>query len=156
MAQQHHPLAALHISDQLIKSWVIVGFALTIVLLWVFTEPLPQNLLYHNFADQRSMIGIPHALNVLSNVLFCLAGIWGAGLIVEQAPKLTNIGRIYFVFFLGVFFTGFGSAFYHWSPDNISLVWDRLPMTIAFMAFTAIVVSERYTHHWVPGHSSYC
>ena len=46
---------------------------------------------------------------------------------------------------MGVFFTGLGSAYYHLSPDNATLVWDRLPMTIGFMAFTALVISERYS-----------
>ena len=36
-----------------------------------------------------------------------------------------------------------GSAFYHWSPDNETLVWDRLPMTIAFMSFFTILIAER-------------
>jgi len=52
---------------------------------------------------------------------------------------------MYLVFFVGVFLTGFGSAYYHWSPDNTRLVWDRLPMTVGFMTFLCIVVSERYS-----------
>ena len=38
--------------------------------------------------------------------------------------------------------TCFGSAYYHWSPDNATLVWDRLPMTLAFMSLMAAVTSE--------------
>jgi len=47
------------------------------------------------------------------------------------------------VFFIGITLTGFGSAYYHWNPNNDTLVWDRLPMTISFMAFFAALVSER-------------
>jgi len=36
-----------------------------------------------------------------------------------------------------------GSAYYHWAPDNASLVWDRLPMTIAFMGLFISVVTDR-------------
>ena len=43
------------------------------------------------------------------------------------------------IFFIGIFFTGIGSAFYHWNPGNSSLVWDRLPMTVSFMAFFSII-----------------
>ena len=47
------------------------------------------------------------------------------------------------VFFVGILLTGFGSAYYHWNPNNDTLVWDRLPMTISFMAFFSALVAER-------------
>lgn len=37
----------------------------------------------------------------------------------------------------------FGSGYYHLSPDNHTLVWDRLPMTIAFMALFSLLLHER-------------
>ncbi len=49
----------------------------------------------------------------------------------------------YLVFFVGVLLTGFGSAWYHWSPDTGRLTWDRLPMTLIFMSFFAAAVGER-------------
>jgi hypothetical protein len=36
-----------------------------------------------------------------------------------------------------------GSSYYHLAPDNSRLVWDRLPMTIVFMALVAAMISER-------------
>jgi hypothetical protein len=45
--------------------------------------------------------------------------------------------------FLGIFLTGFGSSYYHWNPNNDTLFWDRLPMTLCFMAILAIIVGER-------------
>jgi hypothetical protein len=47
------------------------------------------------------------------------------------------------VLFAGVGLTGIGSAYYHWAPDNATLFWDRLPMTIAFMAILSSVIAER-------------
>jgi hypothetical protein len=47
------------------------------------------------------------------------------------------------VFFLGVFLTGFSSSYYHWNPNDAGLFWDRLPMSIAFMAILSNVVEER-------------
>jgi len=44
--------------------------------------------------------------------------------------------------FVGVFLTGIGSSYYHLYPDNRTLVWDRLPMTIAFMALFGAIVGE--------------
>ena len=39
--------------------------------------------------------------------------------------------------------TAAGSAYYHLEPDNETLFWDRLPMTIAFMALVASQVVDR-------------
>ena len=144
MIQKYDSLLITPLSHRLAKSWGIIAITLTVALL-VLSEPLPQNTLYHAFSDQRSMFGMPHALNVLSNGAFCLVGLWGCALLATRTIDWTGTPIMYLVFFLGVFLTGFGSAFYHWSPDNTTLVWDRLPMTIAFMAFTCVVVSERYS-----------
>ncbi len=35
-----------------------------------------------------------------------------------------------------------GSAYYHLNPDNQSLVWDRLPITMAFMGLFAALLCE--------------
>jgi hypothetical protein len=47
------------------------------------------------------------------------------------------------VFFLGVFLTGIGSSYYHWDPNDDTLFWDRLPMTLGFSAILALAVEER-------------
>lgn len=49
----------------------------------------------------------------------------------------------YVVLFAGAGLTGVGSAYYHLAPDNARLVWDRLPMTLAFMAFCSATIAER-------------
>lgn len=36
----------------------------------------------------------------------------------------------YRLFLIGLFLTAFGSAFYHLAPDNIRLIWDRLPIAL--------------------------
>jgi len=47
------------------------------------------------------------------------------------------------VFFVGVALTGLGSGYYHLAPDNETLFWDRLPMTIAFMSLISAQVVDR-------------
>ena len=49
----------------------------------------------------------------------------------------------YMVFFFGVFLTCFGSGYYHWKPEDATLVCDRLPMTLGFMSLLAATVAER-------------
>jgi hypothetical protein len=46
------------------------------------------------------------------------------------------------MFFLGLVLIGFGSSYYHLDPNNDSLVWDRLPITLSFMAFFTISLGE--------------
>jgi hypothetical protein len=124
---------------------IIAPVALGAILLLFLTSPAYQDPSYHNFIDRRSMNGLPNALNVLSNITFFMTGLYGVILVIKRTTRFVGIDVIYLVFFISVILIGFGSAYYHWSPDNLTLVWDRLPMTVAFMTFTSIVVTERYS-----------
>lgn len=106
--------------------------------------PIPQDPAYHRFADQRLIAGLPNFWNVISNVPFLIIGFIGMRqvLIRQPAGALADLRWMYFVFFVGVFLTGIGSSYYHLNPDNRTLVWDRLPMTIGFMALFSAIVGE--------------
>jgi hypothetical protein len=97
--------------------------------------PIPQDQSYHQFADQRALFGIPNFWNVVSNLPFLAVG--AAGLWRFRNDPAT------IVLFLGIFLTGIGSSYYHWNPNDRTLFWDRLPMTLAFAAILALVVAER-------------
>ena len=97
--------------------------------------PIPQDKSYHQFADQRTVLGIPNFWNVVSNVPFIVVGVVGLTQFREDAASI--------VLFLGFFLTGIGSAYYHWNPNDGTLFWDRLPMTVSFAAIFALVVKER-------------
>lgn len=105
---------------------------------------IPQDVRYHDFADQRGFLGIPNFADVLSNLPFIIVGILGLWTLRRGTPRggIEELLLPYRIFFIGVLLTGFGSAYYHWSPNNQTLVWDRLPMTIAFMAFFSALVGE--------------
>ncbi len=111
--------------------------------------PIPQDPAYHRFADTRPLGGAPNGWAVLSNVPFVLVGLWGLRQVLTapvgtSAPFVDSRERWpYALFFAGVVLTGVGSAYYHWAPDNARLVWDRLPMTIGFMALLTSIVAER-------------
>jgi hypothetical protein len=112
--------------------------------------PLPQSQGYHHFADQRTFLGVPNCLNVVSNLPFLVVGLLGLrGVLRRDAvgpdrPFLTAPERWpYVVFFLGVGLTAFGSAYYHLDPTNTRLVWDRLPIAVTFMALFAAILGER-------------
>lgn len=105
--------------------------------------PLAQDAAYHAFADQRTLLGVPHAWNTLSNLAFALTGLAGlAALRANRDGDFAGLRAAWAVFFAGAALVAVGSAGYHLAPSNATLVWDRLPMTIAFMAFFTIVVGE--------------
>jgi len=85
--------------------------------------------------------------DVASNVAFLMAGLWGLAFLTGKASneKFVHASERwpYFLVFLGLVLTAFGSAYYHLAPDNTRLVWDRLPMTIVFMPLVAAVIGER-------------
>ena len=110
-----------------------------------FIDPVPQDQQYHQFADQRSYLSIPNTMNVVSNLLFSVAGIAGLYLLrVRRSLVIVDsLLPAYFIFFAALIAIAPGSAYYHWMPDNQSLVWDRLPMTLAFMSFFTIILGER-------------
>jgi hypothetical protein len=53
------------------------------------------------------------------------------------------------VFCTGVALVALGSGWYHLAPSNASLAWDRLPMTVAFMAFFGALIADRIS--WTLG-----
>jgi hypothetical protein len=115
-----------------------------------FTPRIPQPLSYHSFADERNFLGLHNALNVFSNLPFLLVGFWGLNSLRAKParnPEITFIAPqeqwSYIIFFLGVLLTGFGSAWYHYAPSNGTLLWDRLPMTLAFLSLLSATISER-------------
>lgn len=130
------------------------GLAVAVIAVLAALGPLPQDPAYHGFADRRAFGGIPNTLDVLSNLGFLLPGLWGLWFVLRQPAPAggaceTPFERVaWAIFFGGVTLLAAGSAYYHLWPSNDTLLWDRLPMTIAFMALLAVVVHERVSTRW--------
>jgi hypothetical protein len=136
MLAQTRPNLALYAALLLIAAFAVAG-------------PVAQPDHYHHFADQRILFGIPNALDVLSNLGFLLAAVYGAfswrrartpaggDLTVNRA-----VDRIIFVAAIGL--TAIGSAWYHLAPDNARLVWDRLPIALACAALLSGAMRQAY------------
>ena len=114
---------------------VFLSMMVASLIVLLFLPPILQDQSYHQFADQRALLGIPNVWNVTSNLPFVAVG--AAGLARWRTDAIAV------VIFFGILLTGFGSAYYHWSPNDSTLFWDRLPMTIVFMAILAGAVKER-------------
>lgn len=103
-------------------------------------QPFGQNPDYHNFADRRAFFGIPNFFDAISNIPFLLVGI--AGIRACHGNRLMSYWPAWITFFAGVAIVSAGSAWYHLNPNNETLVWDRLPMTIGFMGLLVALLAE--------------
>jgi hypothetical protein len=127
----------------LLASLPVVSSAIILLL-----PPIPQDPAYHNFADTRTFLGVSNFLNVISNLPFLIVGLLGLSFLAksedgESAFVERSDRWPYMITFLGLGLTSLGSAYYHLHPDNLHLVWDRLPMTLVFMSLFAAVIGER-------------
>lgn len=131
------------------RVWILIGVLAAVILGVSLLPPIPQNEAYHNFADQRTLLGIPHCYDVISNFPFLIVGLWG--IIAVFKRNAAGISHFvdpnerwpYLVFFAGVALTAFGSSYYHLHPDDARLVWDRIPMTLGFMGLLSAMIAER-------------
>ena len=122
---------------------LMVILALPLVLLFAAVGPIPQTPAYHELADERSLYGVPNFFNVVSNATFLVVGAIALYLCSKRAVPGAVLS--WKVFFVGVLLVTFGSAYYHLQPNDARLVWDRLPMTVAFTALFSALVAEHIT-----------
>src|SRR5688572_29982354 len=106
---------------------------------------LPQPANHHGFADARALWGIPHAMDVLSNLPFALGGLAGAWLL-WRVPRgsISNMQRAMAeLFFAGLLLIALGSTWYHLRPDDAGLAIDRYAMAVAFAGVLGLAAAGR-------------
>jgi hypothetical protein len=116
----------------------LVAFGSLLPLL--FIAPIPQDPAYHQFADAKPVWGIPNFLNVVTSLAFVFVGLLGFLSRRTHQPMLAPWS--WRTFWGAVTLVGLGSAYYHWTPGNWTLVWDRLPMAVGFMALFVALLTE--------------
>jgi hypothetical protein len=122
---------------------ILLVVAPLLYLLFLYGGPIPQDPGYHVFADIRTRLGVPNFGDVASNILFLLVG--AVGILWCRGNRAAGARASWRVFFVGVALVFVGSGYYHWAPDDDSLVWDRLPMTVAFMGLFAALLGEHFS-----------
>src|SRR5215204_2389880 len=88
---------------------VLVSLMTASLVALLLMPPFLQDQNYHQFADQRKLLGIPNFLNVVSNLPFVAVGAVGLWQFHRNAATV--------ILFFGIFMTGFGSSYYHWDPS---------------------------------------
>lgn len=112
----------------------------TVFSVFCFVPAIPQEADYHHFANDHAVLSISNFYNVVSNAGFIICGIWG--LIVLKRCEVKS--KPVWVLCIGMVLTGLGSAYYHYHPQNETLVWDRLPMVLVFSSFFAEVYARYF------------
>lgn len=122
---------------------IICAISSVVILVAFSVEPISQNLSYHQFSDSRKFLFLPNFFDVISNLPFFVFGL--LGLKRWKKNRLEIVAQIkeqYFTLFFGLVLLAFGSGYYHLWPNNQTLVWDRIPMTLIFMSLFSIIVAE--------------
>ncbi len=134
---------SLRVKPQL-RAGILIAVSVAAIVAVLLHRPIAQPAGYHEFADQRMFFGVANFCNVLSNLPFLLIGLCGIYELALGKPEgvIASLRPAYYCLFIGVALVALGSGYYHLAPSNDALTYDRLPMTIAFMAFFAIVVGE--------------
>jgi len=126
---------------------VLLALSVPIAAWIALMPPIPQSLAYHDFADHRTLFGIRHFWNVISNLPFAVIGLAGCWWLLRTGKNSGSLVEpwersAYFVFFFAEFLTCFGSAYYHANPNNQTLVWDRSVFILLLAAFFPVIVTE--------------
>lgn len=122
---------------------LLLTTTLAVVVATLLADPVAQDPAYHDFADNRTMLGTANFLNVASNLAFLFVGVFGITTIARMDEgNLKHLKSVWLMLFIGLVATAIGSSWYHLDPSNETLAWDRLGMVIGFMSLNALVIGE--------------
>jgi hypothetical protein len=126
---------------------IIAATTLTLCVVLALAQPIPQDQAYHLFSDTRALFGVGNFADVASNGAFLLvgtAGLWATARAyrVHGSPRTFEF-TAFALFFAFVIAVSAGSAYYHLRPDDERLLWDRLPIALAFMTLFALIIADR-------------
>ena len=101
--------------------------------------------------DNQTTAGfiIPNFGDVVSNIVILIGGLSGAFLLhrkengdIDDSIRKWQLEICLPIFFYSTIAISFGSSYYHWNPNNKALIWDRLPMTLAFVSIFCYMLED--------------
>ncbi|XP_010519849.1 PREDICTED: uncharacterized protein LOC104799163 isoform X1 [Tarenaya hassleriana] len=139
------------LTNQQISRWrrkrVLVGSFLCWLFVMFITPKVPlSSPSHHVFADKRNFLGVPNTLNVMTNFPFLIVGVLGFVLCIGGGFFTISLkGEIWgwVLFYAGVAGLAFGSAYYHLKSDDNRIIWDTLPILIAYSSLFSSFLVER-------------
>ena len=126
---------------------ILIGVAVLAAGVALLISPIAQDPAYHQFADRRAFLGIPNFGDTASSVGFLIVGALGLAFVIGGPGRrlfdAPGERWPFLLFFAAVALVGGGSAYYHADPTTGTLLWDRLPMAVAFMALLSAFITDR-------------
>ena len=126
--------------DEQKKIIILISLFTVSLIAVVLIGEIEQYQSYHDFADSRIFFALPNFSDVISNLLFFVVGMTGLRFAFTQGGGEARSSWI--TLFAGVALVSFGSGYYHWNPNDGTLVWDRLPLMAGFMGLFSAVLTE--------------
>lgn len=123
------------------RALVLLWLALLAIVGLALHGPIVQWASYYHFADDRPWGPLPHAWNVLSNLPFAVVALWAW-------PRLREAGAAWRAFCIAIAATALGSSIYHWQPNDLTLLIDRLPIAWDCAALLCAFLAERVHARW--------
>ena len=109
--------------------------------------PISQPQEYHDFADDREFLSIPNALDVMSNLVIIYPGIIGLAFVHERR-KNSQLSddevSIQITLFSGMILTFAGSVWFHLDPNDSTMLWDRLGMSVVIGSCISLLIHDMY------------
>jgi hypothetical protein len=103
-------------------------------------HPVVKQPGFHRYADSRTLLGLPHCGDVLSNLPFVVIGVLG----LVTARRAVGLPRgLVSLFFASVLGIGLGSGAYHVHPSDATLALDWLPIVLALAWLTSLIIADR-------------
>ncbi|KAI9118423.1 hypothetical protein K1719_010755 [Acacia pycnantha] len=138
------------VANQQLRRWkrtrIWAGMVFGCIVFLFFTPKIPRSPYHHHFLDMRNLLGVPSTLNVITNFPFLVVGVLGLVFTLEGGVfNISSQGEAFAwaLYYAGIVGIAFGSAYYHLKPDNSRVLWDTLPMMVAYAFLFSCLVIER-------------
>jgi hypothetical protein len=121
---------------------ILAAMTLAIIVGLIAWGPVTLGGPEHRYADQRTLFGIPHAVNVLANLPVLAMGLWGWK--ATRASTWPSEVRLpWQTFHLCVVGGSVIAAIYHAAPGHTGYVMSQMAMSAAFVLLSVGVLAER-------------
>ena len=111
----------------------------------LFYGPISQPQEYHDFADDREFLSIPNALDVMSNLVILYPGLVGLAFVHERRKNSQisdDEASIHITLFSGMILTFAGSVWFHLDPNDSTMLWDRLGMSVVIGSCISLLIHD--------------
>jgi hypothetical protein len=132
-----------------VGAMLLASLTILSAVLGLSTRRLNDPPSYIAFADQRTFLGVPRFMDVISSLPWAVVGVAGVISAWRRKPgphgpfseSWERLGSM--VLFAAILGVSIGSTSFHYAPGPTTLLWDRLPIAVAFMCFLALVIGDR-------------